>query len=194
MAWTDDRGASDQGLAADAYERYFDRLYGYLCSVLDVRADAEDVTHQVFEDLLKALDSAELHKVRSLRRWLFAVGHNRAANHRRKHERVDVTTPDEMTRRFGSLRQASQEQEHNLSWIFGVEVAAAIRRLPALPREVVLLRYVGDFDLAEIADVMDVSEDSVKQAHRRALTALREHLGSSAGDGPTDDASSRCPS
>lgn len=166
----------ERKLAADLYKRYFARVYGYLCSLLDDQADAEDVTHQVFERMLQALSANEIRAAGSFRSWLFAVARTKAADHRRKHDRVDPTAPSEMTRRVTSLPRGSRESGHNLSAVFGADLAATLRRLPGLPREVVLLRYVGDFDLAEVAGIIGVSEDSVKQAHRRALTALRERL------------------
>jgi RNA polymerase sigma-70 factor (ECF subfamily) len=165
-------------LVGDLYERYFPRLYGFVCSLLGHGADAEDVTHQVFEAMLEALSADELREVASLRRWLFVVARNQAANHRRKHGRVDLTAPAEVRERAAHLlRRDSREQTHGSSLVFDdAALVVAIRRLPRRQRELLLLRYVGDFDLAEIAATIGVSEGSVKEAHRRALNALRDRL------------------
>ncbi len=165
------------GLIGFVYEHYFDALYGFLCSLLNDRAEVEDIVQQVFERMLEALSAGEIRKARSFRSWLFSVARTRALDHRRKHERADVIAPEEFPRGPGERRAVSHELEPSSLWIFDPELARALRSLPTLAREVVLLRYVGDFDLAEIAGIVGVSEDSAKQAHRRALRALRSRLG-----------------
>lgn len=157
-------------LAAVIYERYFDVLYGYLRSTLGNSADAEDVTQQVFEAMFEALAGDALWRIRSMRQWLFAVARNRAIDHRRKHDRVEVRAPEEMSECHGE----SSRHRQGTGWVFDdAALGRAVRRLPQRQREVVLLRYVGDFDLAEIAAIIGVSEGSVKEAHHRALGSLR---------------------
>ena len=55
---------------------------------------------------------------------------------------------------------------------------AALLSLPQKQRAVVVLRYYADLSEAEVADLLDISPGSVKQHTHRALTKLREVLGS----------------
>lgn len=192
VAWDDDDSRAivariqrgEPELAAVLYERYFDTLYGFLCSFLGDHASAEDVTHQVFEAMLEGLPEYQHRAEASFRSWLFAIARNSAADHRRKHGRVDVTPPLDMSQRIDHVSSTDQA-ELRISWLSDADVMAALRRLPTFQREIVLLRYVADFELAEIARVLGVSEDSVKQGHRRALRALRDRLSIVAGGGTT---------
>ena len=53
---------------------------------------------------------------------------------------------------------------------------AALRRLPARQREVVVLRHFSDLSEQEVADVLGITVGSVKTHNHRALAALRTQL------------------
>ena len=57
------------------------------------------------------------------------------------------------------------------------QVLAAIRRLPARQREVLVLRFYLDLDEEEIAASMRISRGTVKSTTSRALAALGRILG-----------------
>jgi RNA polymerase sigma-70 factor (sigma-E family) len=57
------------------------------------------------------------------------------------------------------------------------EMIAALRRLPARQREVVVLRFFADLSVADTAAAMGASEGAVKSYTNRAMTSLRAVLG-----------------
>jgi RNA polymerase sigma-70 factor (sigma-E family) len=61
------------------------------------------------------------------------------------------------------------------------ELAAALRRLPRRQREVLVLRYYADLDVAEIAGTLRIAPSSVRAANTRALAALARALGEDQG-------------
>lgn len=64
---------------------------------------------------------------------------------------------------------AGPSVEHTAFW-------AAVRRLPARPRLAVVLFYVGDRSIAEIASVLKVPEGTVKSDLARSRTVLMAEL------------------
>jgi RNA polymerase sigma-70 factor (sigma-E family) len=56
------------------------------------------------------------------------------------------------------------------------EMAAALRRLPRRQREVLVLRYYLDLDVAEIADTLRITPSSVRATNTRGLAALARAL------------------
>jgi RNA polymerase sigma-70 factor (sigma-E family) len=56
------------------------------------------------------------------------------------------------------------------------ELAAALRRLPRRQREVLVLRYYADLDVAEIADTLRISPSGVRATATRGLAALAKAL------------------
>ena len=57
------------------------------------------------------------------------------------------------------------------------ELAGALRRLPRRQREVLVLRYYLDLDVAEIAGTLRIAPSSVRAANARGLAALARALG-----------------
>ena len=61
-------------------------------------------------------------------------------------------------------------------------LVAALRELPARQREVVVLRYVGDYSEADVAAMLGIAPGSVRSHMQRGLEALRCHLGARFGE------------
>src|SRR5688500_2556557 len=137
----------ERELVAELYRRHFPQVHGFIRSLLARRADAEDLTHQVFESMVKGLSTDELTGLTSLRGWLYAVARNRVIDYRRKHGRVELAAPADMWERATMMLypEALGDEDDAGSIFQAAGLAAALRRLPPRQREVVLLRYVGDF-------------------------------------------------
>ncbi len=60
------------------------------------------------------------------------------------------------------------------------ELWAQVRRLPAMQRDALVLRYVDDLPLVAIAQVLGCAEGTVKTHLRRARNTLAERLPSQA--------------
>lgn len=57
------------------------------------------------------------------------------------------------------------------------ELAAALRALPPRQREVLVLRYFCDLDVAEISDLLGIGASAVRSTLSRGLAALAHALG-----------------
>lgn len=64
---------------------------------------------------------------------------------------------------------AAERQEH-------ADVYAALHRLPARQRQVLVLRYYGELSEAEIAAALDISAGAVKSHAHRGIAALEHAL------------------
>jgi RNA polymerase sigma factor (sigma-70 family) len=56
------------------------------------------------------------------------------------------------------------------------EMAAALRRLPRRQREVLVLRYYADLDVAEVAETLHLTPSAVRASSSRGLAALARAL------------------
>jgi RNA polymerase sigma-70 factor, ECF subfamily len=172
--------AGEPGALDEIYERYVSRVYGYLRVALRDEHEAEDVAHEVFVSLLRALPRFEVSHV-PFRVWLFRVVRNHAANHARKHRSVEAMDPDEVTRRLE--REPPPRDADALSDLDDAGLLRLIEWLPIVQRQVIVLRFVMGFGTGEVAEILGRSPNAVSQLQRRALAILRERL-IATGQGP----------
>jgi RNA polymerase sigma-70 factor (sigma-E family) len=91
--------------------------------------------------------------------------------HRKVEDRYLSSETSAMTAR-GTADEPSAEMQA-LEHARGVQLLAALGRLPRRQREVLTLRYYLDLSEAQIADALSISAGSVKAHAHRGLAALR---------------------
>jgi RNA polymerase sigma-70 factor (ECF subfamily) len=105
---------------------------------------------------------------RPLRPWLFAIMHNQFISGRRRAVRQPGVDPlDGLDNRLVS--PAAQEDRVAMA-----ELAAALRRLSAEQREVVLLVGLEGFSYAQVAGIVNVPVGTVMSRLSRGRERLRE--------------------
>jgi RNA polymerase sigma-70 factor (ECF subfamily) len=173
--------AGDAEAFSALYMRYFDRVYDYLRIALRDSHTAEDGVQQVF---MKAFESIDRYEWRgtAFRAWLFTIARNVALMQLRAGGRTEVTDPIELNHQHGQSSDAVSSAEV-LDWISNRELMMFIERLPLPQRQVLVLRYVLDLRISEVAQVMGRSANDISQLHSRALSFLRARL-SALGSAP----------
>jgi RNA polymerase sigma-70 factor (ECF subfamily) len=154
------------------YEANFDRIYRYLVLKVGSRADAEDITQQVF---LRALESIGSFRWRGtpFSSWLFRIAHNQVIDHYRKKNRERTLPLDEARSVSSSSNDPAALAEQRLRI---EQLAVACEQLTDAQREVVSLRFAGGLSVAETAKAMGKSEGAVKVMQHDALRKLRRIL------------------
>ena len=158
----------DRARFAALYERYVDRIYGYVLGLTRDRDLAEEITAATFARALEELPRFEFRGV-PYSAWLYRVATNLVHRQRRRRGWIELVPhladggagPDELAERADRA----------------AEVRAAVAQLPDDQRQAVLLRFGGELRNREIADLMGRSEGAIKLLTFRALTALRRRLG-----------------
>jgi RNA polymerase sigma-70 factor (ECF subfamily) len=164
--------AGDADAFGRLYERYFDRIYGYLAVHLGSPDEAEDAAGQVF---LRALESLPRYRWTGVpvRAWLFRIAHNLVIDLRRHRTRHPVTSlvdghVDE--RRLGDPTDWLAEK------VTREALLAAVDGLTALQRQVILLKFGAGMSNAEAAAVLDRTEGAVKALQHAGLQSLQRRL------------------
>ena len=154
---------------ADLYEHNFDRMYAYVITRVRDRAEAEDVTAEVFHHALANLNKYEWRGV-PFASWLFRIAANAISDLRRRNTREQpADEPGELDSIPADSREF-EEVEHRAT------LFRLVRTLPEEQRQVLLLRFVEQKNLKEVAREMGKTEGAVKQLQFRALTTLRARL------------------
>ncbi len=154
------------------YERYVDRIYGYIYYRTGNHADAEDLTARTF---FRALDNISTYVQRGLpfSAWLYRIAHNLVANWHRDRSRRKLVPLDNLEaaepKRHGPEAHAEDYERYTA-------LLAAIRRLPEDRQQLMLLKFVERLPNAEIGQIMGRTEGAVKSLYHRTLVALRDDL------------------
>jgi RNA polymerase sigma-70 factor, ECF subfamily len=166
----------DPDALAAAIARYQHRLYRYLLRLVSDPAMAEDLFQQTWVRVMESLRRYDPR--RSFEAWLFSVAHNLAIDYLRKSrpESLDEMLPSGDARVDGLAETGPDALECLLEWERTEAVAAALRHLPAIHREVLTLRFEEDLKLEQMAEVVQLPLSTVKSRLRRALDGLRDSL------------------
>lgn len=157
----------DPARFSDLYETHFERVYAYVARRVQDRAETEDVTAEVFHHALANLKRFEWRGI-PFSAWLFRIAANLISDRwqRSGHEVLDGEKVE-------SAQVGPKEAEE-------VERRATLYRLvdtlPAEQRNVVVLRFVEEKSIKEVARAIHKTEGAVKQLQFRALSNLRARL------------------
>ena len=164
----------------DAFEelvrRYEKRVYAIALRSAGSPEDAADITQDVF---LRAWRSIESFRGDSgFSTWLFRITMNICVDHARHRQTQPQTmalTNDEDEER-PIPDTAPTPEEHLDNSELGRELAAALDEVSEEHRRIVLLRDVSGMSYTEIAEILEISEGTVKSRLARARIALRKVL------------------
>jgi RNA polymerase sigma-70 factor, ECF subfamily len=158
-------------------ERYLKSIYNFIYQFVRDKSVADDLTQITFIKAWKNIHRFD-HK-RKFRTWLYSITKNTALDHLKKKKslpfsffddpdgnnplsdiRDESILPDEMLEREDLSRNIDQ----------------ILNKLPDIYRIILMMRYRDDIDLREISHVLDISYNTVKSRHQRALLRLRKIL------------------
>lgn len=163
----------DPSRFAELYETNFGRVYAFVESRVRNRAEAQDITSDVFHKALANLGNFEWRGA-PFAAWLYRIAANVIAD--RSH---DAAREREMPRGGdppGAAAPPDLEQVEQRARLFRL-----VNSLPASQRRVVTLRFVEERSIREIAKEMGRSEGAVKQLQLRALENLRVRMENTQG-------------
>ena len=145
------------------YRQYRDWVYRLAWRITGNRADALDVLQETFTYLLGKFPGFEL--TSSMTTFLYPVVRHVSFTIRSKRSRF--ASSEEVLDELAAPK--SEESEHYRS-----ELAAVLIVLPDEQREVLLMRFVDDMSLKEIAAALDVPVGTIKSRLHNALRALHK--------------------
>jgi RNA polymerase sigma-70 factor, ECF subfamily len=158
----------DRPAFASLVERYWDRLYRWLYRLTHDRHTAEDLTQETFLKAFAGLDRFTAGT--NFAAWLFRIAHNNFANGRRAKARQSEPLPDDLAARDGDPLEEAQSREALR------DLARAVGRVPTEFRAALLLRVEQGLSFREIADVLDLTEETARwrvfKARQKLLALL----------------------
>lgn len=183
-ARTDPAAANRPPTLEKIFDEYAPRVFHLARRLLGNAADAEDVTQEVFLQVVRKLPSFRGEAAFST--WLHRIAVNAALTYRRKRalrQTVSLSEPLEDFDKDGNHRapvrswmnrpnhRALDREAHQL-------IEEAIARLPDMYRDVYVLADVEQLPNAEIAEMLGLNVPAVKSRLHRARLFMRKALAS----------------
>ncbi|MFH1863212.1 MAG: sigma-70 family RNA polymerase sigma factor [bacterium] len=161
----------DQAAFGELVKRYQDMVFTLVCRTLGRSERAADVSQEVFIRAWRGLSNfQEKSKFSS---WLYRITVNCCISEIRKSGKmVDDLGSEELE----TLRIPTAENDHFEKQVEKKDlIERLLSQLPPLYRTMVVLHYLQDLDLQEIAIILDRPLGTVKAYLHRARKHLRQH-------------------
>jgi RNA polymerase sigma-70 factor (ECF subfamily) len=146
------------------------KLYAFALSMLQNAEEAKDVVQDVMVKVWE--EDKELKEYRSVEAWCMTLTRNRALDRmKRKDYRQDDVAD------LHDLKQEGRDPFHALSEKEMVaRVKKLVGKLPALQREIILLRDFQEHTYEEICEVLNIEMNQVKVYLHRARKFIKEEI------------------
>jgi RNA polymerase sigma-70 factor (ECF subfamily) len=161
----------DQKGFSALYNKYKNRVFGFLFKMTGERNVAEDLLQETF--LAAYRNAFQFDRTRSFLSWLFGIAHKRTIDYFR-HVRVEADHRTEAMEAVGSRIDAPDDELSNSN--MRRIVNSAVEALDPFQREVFLLRELGGVPFKEIAEMMKCPINTALGRMRLALRNIRKDL------------------
>ncbi len=151
------------------YDKYQPQIYRFIYLKVGHREEAEDLTHQVF---LKTWGSIDRYNFQGFpfSAWLYQIARNQVVDYYRT-KKVNITLESITELRIESHYPNEIDVNSDIE-----KVKQAIHKLNPKQQDVIILRFIEDFSLSEVASILDKTETAVKLLQYRAIKNLKRIL------------------
>ena len=160
----------DKKAIAELYGCHVQAVYRYVISRVKDEAVAEDVTAQVFLGMLEGLPAYQP-RGKPFLCWLYRIACARTADYWRKQGRRNEVDLDESWP-AGDDRPGDR-LEAEADWLTAMNLLA---QLSDDQQDVLILRFIGEMSLGEVAETLAKSVGATKALQHRALASLNRLL------------------
>ncbi|WP_025692540.1 RNA polymerase sigma factor [Paenibacillus zanthoxyli] len=164
-------------------KRHYDKVFAYIYrSTWDYHI-ACDLSQTVFERTVTGLGGYRSERGAFLS-WLLTIAVNTCRNYFRssafRTTRRQVALDETMSADFNVVSLLERKEEQAI-------IRNALQELPALQREVIILRIYHELAFKEIAEVTGSGESTVKSRYRQGLSKLKKRLERSERDAAQEE-------
>lgn len=149
------------------YDRYYEGLYRYIYSIVRDKWNTEDIISTVFTKLY--INRDKIQDVECSKNWVYKIAHNTIMDYYRKNSKV---IPIDKLLENGKLEEAYddiiiKEEFNAVKTIIEEEFSDEVINL-------INLRYYGGLKFREIAEITNISENTIKSIISRSVKRVRK--------------------
>lgn len=140
-------------------ENYYDKIYKYIYFKVDNKALAEDLTQETFLRFLKS-------ESKEPERYLYTIARNLCIDEFRRYKPISAEDEEELVVSEGFEDEILEKQT----------VSETLKKLSEEDREIVILRFVNEESVGEIAKMFGISRFALTRRLNKAKNLLKEEL------------------
>src|SRR6266436_236367 len=153
------------------YQRYYPRIYSFVSHLTYGRANAEDLTQEVFVRALKAL--GRFNGQYRFEHWLLRIAKNLCIDEARRNVRQPALTDPRELPELEGIPAPDYVWESVSRDMVATVVHRALQALPSRQRAVLVMREMEGMSYADIAQVVGTNPRGVEATLRRARARFR---------------------
>ena len=149
------------------YEDLADSVFRHCYFRLSDREKAKDIVQETFK---RFWENFGKEKIENTKAFVFKIANNLIIDsyRKKKEESLDTLMED-------GFDVGSDEHEAILSSVMGRELKSMLDKLSDTYRDLIVMRYIDDLPVYEIASITGLSESAVSVRIHRGLALLRKH-------------------
>ncbi len=156
----------DREAIASLYDCCYASVFTYVFFRVSDQECAEDLTTEVFVRMISMLPGY-IDQGKPLLAWLYTIAHNLVIDHYRNRKIETMPLDERLVDRDGK-HPARRSEEREAQKILG----RAMEKLTEEQRLVIQLKFIEDYEIGEIAAIMNRNERAIRSLQHRALAAL----------------------
>jgi RNA polymerase sigma-70 factor (ECF subfamily) len=176
-----DRISSGDNTAFQEFvERYKKKIYYIAYDITGDHNDAEDVSQEVFIKVFRSLRT--FRRNAKISSWLYQISVNASIDLLRKKSSKPEKSLDDLERADiqenfpGGGTRAQNPERSAESFLIQKHISQALQKVSPKERSVFVMRHYNELKIREIAEILKVSQGTVKALFYRATRKLRKEL------------------
>lgn len=162
----------DPAAFAQVYDLYLTPIYRFIYFKVSTRQDAEDLTSEAFLKIWQYITESE-EEIENLRALLYRVARNLVIDFYRQKARTNFIQDEE------ALNNIVDEKQPGLLSRIDTEIGMKgiekiLRQMKDEYREIIILRFVEELSISEMAKILNKSKGSIRVLLHRALKVAKE--------------------
>jgi len=153
------------------YQKNINQIFRFIFLKVNSQEIAEDLCSETFLRGWQVFKK-NYKEIENPRAFLYQIARNLIIDHYREKNKAQLVSVDSFP-----LNDARTSLEEDFVLSFELErVKNALNNIPDNYQEVIILHYIDDLKISEIAEITQKSEGAVRVMLHRALKALKEEL------------------
>ena len=154
------------------FDKYYKRIYRYICYQINNHSMAEDLCSQVFEKVISKYDTYSPEKA-SFEVWVFAIARNCVADYHRSNRKGFHLSLDAI---LDMISPKTSLEEEVITEEVNKELFQALKKLSKKERNIISMKFAAGLKNSEIAGLLGISGANVGVVLHRSLKKLHKLL------------------